>query len=346
MKLDIEPFGKTADGQQVSRFTITNRAGHSIAMTDYGATLLEVMMPDRNGKLDNINLCFDSLEPYFARHPYFGSTVGRFCNRIAHGKFSIDGKAYQVTVNAGKHHLHGGLVAFDHVLWKAETYQGDDHAGIRFTHVSPAGTEGFPGTLTAIADYRFDDRDELTMTFTATTDAATHVNLTNHSYWNLAGACSGTAKDHVIEIFADQALDVDDDLIPSGKLNPVEGTPLDFRTPRRMGDRVEELGAALGYDHCYAIRGTAGTLRPAAKVVDPATGRVMEVLTTQPGMQLYSGNHLKGDALCGGYGPRDAMCVETQHYPNTPNIESFPTTLLRPGQMMKETTVHRFSVQK
>ena len=344
MKIETTPFGETKDGKKVHRFTITNKRGHSVSLTDFGATLMQVNVPDRNGKLANVNLSFDSLEPYLERHPYFGSTVGRFCNRIAEGKFTIDGKAYQVTLNAGKHHLHGGKVGFDQVLWKAEPYQNADSAGVRFTHVSPDGTEGYPGTVTANADYSFSDSDQLTMVFSATTDAATHVNLTNHSYWNLGGAGSGTALDHVATIEADFSLDVDGDLIPTGKLNDLTGSPLDFRTPTAIGDRVNQFAATKGYDHCYAIRGIEGKLRLAAKVADPKSGRVMEVFTTQPGMQLYTANHLPGNEKSNGYGGHEAFCVETQHYPNAPNIPSFPTTLLRPGQTMTETTYHRFFV--
>ena len=345
MKIETTPFGETNDGQAAHRYTITNAKGHQISLTDFGATLMEVVVPDRDGKLANVNLCFDTLGPYLQRHPYFGSTVGRFCNRIAEGKFSIDGKAYQVTLNAGKHHLHGGKIGFDHVMWKAAPYQTETSAGVRFTHVSPDGTEGYPGTVTAVADYSFNDNDELTMTFEATTDAPTHVNLTNHSYWNLHGALSGTAMAHVATIRADHSLDVDGDLIPTGKLNDVTGTPLDFRVPTSIGERLGQFAATKGYDHCYVIRGEAGTLRPAARVVDPVSGRAMEVMTTQPGMQLYTANHLPGNAGSAGAGGHDAFCVETQHYPNAPNIASFPTTLIRKGEMMKETTVHRFSVE-
>ncbi len=345
MKITVTPFGETKDGQPVKRFAITNRHGHSIALSDFGATLLEVMVPDRSGKLANVNLTFDTLAPYLEPHPYFGSTVGRFCNRIADGQFTIDGKAYQVTRNLGKHHLHGGKVGFERLLWSAETYEQSDCAGVRFTLKSPDAMEGFPGTLTAIADYSFNDNDELRMVFSATTDAPTHVNLCNHSYWNLSGAGRGTALEHQMEIAADLYLDVDSDLIPSGSLNDVGGTGLDFRQPTALGDRIEQYASTKGYDHCYVIRGTAGTLRRAARVVDPKSGRVMEVLTTQPGMQLYTANHLPGNEQSNGYGGHDAFCVETQQYPNAPNIPSFPSTLLRPGQWMKETTIHRFSVE-
>ena len=229
-------------------------------------------------------------------------------------------------------------------MWTAETYQKDGIAGVRFTLNSPDGMEGFPGTLIATADYSFSETDELTMTFSATTDAPTHVNLTNHSYWNLAGAGSGSAMDHLVEIHADQSLDVDDDLIPTGKLNDLTGTGLDFRRATALADRLGQFASTKGYDHCYVVRGTAGSLRPAARIVDPKTGRMMEVLTTQPGMQLYTANHLAGNEQSNGYGGHEAFCVETQQYPNAPNVASFPSTLLRPGQTMRETTLHRFSI--
>lgn len=344
MKIDVTTFGETKDGCKAQRFTITNAKGHSISLTDFGAILMDVNVPDRNGKLANVNLTFGKLAPYLGAHPYFGSTVGRFCNRIAEGKFSIDGKAYQVTCNLGKHHLHGGAIGFEHLMWTAETYQTDGIAGVCLTLISPDGMEGFPGTLKATADYSFSETDELSMTFSATTDAPTHVNLTNHSYWNLAGAGSGSAMDHLVEIQADQSLDVDDDLIPTGKLNDLTGTGLDFRRATALGDRLGQFASTKGYDHCYVVRGTAGTLRPAARIVDPKTGRMMDVFTTQPGMQLYTANHLAGNEHSNGYGGHEAFCVETQQYPNAPNVASFPSTLLRPGQTMRETTLHRFSI--
>jgi aldose 1-epimerase len=345
LKINASSFGETKDGKQVTRFTITNEHGHSVSMIDFGATLLDVNVPDREGKLANVNLCFETLPPYLNRHPYFGCAVGRFCNRIAEGKFAIDGKAYQVTLNAGKHHLHGGKVGFDQLLWSAETFERSGEAGVRFTVTSPDGDEGYPGTLTATAEYSFNNADELKMKFAATTDAATHVNLTNHSYWNLAGAGRGSALDHILEVAADHSLDVDADLIPTGKLNDLTDSALDFRTPTPIGERIGQFAATKGYDHCYVVRGKAGTMRLAAKALDPKSGRVMKVFTTQPGMQLYTANHLPGDDSSNGYGGHEAFCVETQHYPNAPNIASFPSTLLKPGQTMEETTVHKFSVK-
>ncbi len=345
MPIATAPFGTTPDGKEVTKFTLTNSNGHSVSVMNWGATLLEVIVPDREGKLANVNLCFDSLEPYLGSHPYFGSTVGRFCNRIDRGKFSIDGVDYQVTVNAGKHTLHGGKKNFTFQFWDAATYETDGELGVRFHLTSPDGQEGFPGTVQAQVDYRWNDKDELSIDFTAKTDAPTHINLTNHSYWNLAGAGSGTAMDHVAVIQADQTLDVDEDLIPTGELNDVTGTVFDFREATSFGERVDTLPATKGYDHCYVVRGTPGELRPAARIVDPKSGRVLEIETTQPGMQLYTANHLAGKANSAGAASHDAFCLETQHYPNAPNRPSFPTTLVRPGQTLRETTVHRFSAE-
>lgn len=313
---------------------------------NWGATLMDVNVPDRDGKLANVNLSFDSLEPYLDGHPYFGSTVGRFCNRIEAGKLTIDGKEYQVTTNAGKHHIHGGKQNFTYQFWEGESFETDAEAGVRFQLVSPDGQEGYPGTVKASVEYTWNDASELTITFHATTDAPTHVNLCNHSYWNLGGAGSGSAMDHVATIQADQWLDVDEDLIPTGELNSVEGTVLDFRTPTAFGDRVGELTGTKGYDHCYVVRGAAGELRPAAHVLDPDSGRILEIETTQPGMQLYTANHLPGNERSNGYGGHEAFCLETQHYPNAPNRESFPSTLLKPGESLRQVTIHRFSVEK
>ena len=345
MKIQSNVFGVTREGQDVTRFTMTNSHGHSVSVMSWGATLLDVNVPDRNGNRANVNLTFDQLEPYLNGHPYFGSTVGRFCNRIAEGKFTIDGKPYQVTTNAGKHHIHGGKVNFTYQNWAVEAFETDDSVGVRFKLTSPDGQEGYPGTVQATVEYSWNDKNELRIAFTAITDSPTHVNLTNHSYWNLAGAGSGSAMDHIATIEADQFLDVDDDLIPSGKFNSVVDTALDFRDATSLGDRVDQLASTKGYDHCYVVRGAAGELRPAARVVDPKSGRVLEIETTQPGVQLYTANHLPGNERSNGYGGHEAFCLETQHYPNAPNRESFTSTLLVPGDRMHEVTVHRFLAQ-
>ncbi len=345
MQITTTDFGKTNDGQTVTKFTLTNSHGNSVAVMNFGATLLEVIVPDREGNLANVNWCFDHLQPYLDGHPYFGSTVGRFCNRIGNATFTIDGKQFPLTVNHGKHQLHGGKVNFAYQFWDAESYQDDDQIGVRLTLTSPDGHEGFPGTVKVTTDYRWNDKNELTIAFSATTDAPTHVNLTNHSYWNLGGVGSGGAMDHVATIHADQLLDVDDDLIPTGKFNDVQGTVFDFRSATALGDRIDQLPATKGYDHCYVVKGEFGKLRPAARVFDPKSGRVLELETTQCGMQLYTANHLPGNEKSAGAGGHDAFCVETQHYPDAPNRPEFPSTLLRPGETLQEKTVHRFATQ-
>lgn len=344
MMIETAPFG-TADDQPITRYTLVNSKGHRVHVMNFGATLLEVEVPDRDGQLANVNLCFNSLEPYVQGHPYFGSTVGRFCNRIGNATFTIDGTEYPLVVNHGKHQLHGGKKNFSYQVWSAEPIQASDHVGVRFELTSPDGDNGFPGTVHAIAEYTWNDADELKLTYSATTDKPTHVNLCNHSYWNLGGAGSGTAKDHVATIEADHFLDVDDDLIPTGKLNEVAGTPLDFRSPTELGKRIDQLPATKGYDHCYVVRGQAGTLRPAGIVVDPDSGRSLEIETTQPGMQLYTANHLGGGPGTAGAGSHDAFCLETQHYPDAPNKPEFKSTLLNPGETLKEVTIHRFGVR-
>ncbi len=345
MNIETAPFG-SVDGQPITRYTLVNSHGHKVNVMNFGATLLEVEVPDRDGKLANVNLCFDHLENYVNGHPYFGSTVGRFCNRIGNAKFSIDGTEYPLVANHGKHQLHGGKQNFSYQIWSAETFESDSEIGVRFRLTSPDGDNGFPGTLQAVAEYTWNDANELQITYSATTDKPTHVNLTNHSYWNLGGAGSGTAKDHVAHIPSDQYLDVDEDLIPTGKLNSVEGTPLDFRRPTPLGNRIDQLPATKGYDHCYVVPGEAGRLRTAGIVFDPDSGRSLEIATTQPGMQLYTANHLGGGPETAGNGSHDAFCLETQHYPDAPNKPSFPSTLLQPGETMSETTVHRFGVRQ
>ncbi|WP_146515291.1 aldose epimerase family protein [Rubripirellula amarantea] len=344
MKIDKQSFGQTPDGQAVTRYTLTNSAGNSVQVMTWGASLLEVRVPDRLGNLENVNCVFDSLAPYLTKHPYFGSTVGRFCNRIGNAQFSIDGTQYSLTVNHGKHQLHGGIKNFAFKNWESESYQDESGGGVRFTLVSPDGDEGFPGEVSVTTDYHWNDANELAIKFTATTDAPTHVNFTNHSYWNLAGVGSGTMLDHLLTIEADQVLDVDGDLIPTGKFNDVEGTPFDFREPTAIGKRNDQLPATKGYDHCLVVRGEAGNLRSAARVVDPQSGRVMEVETTQPGMQLYAAGNLPGGDKSAGFGPHDAFCLETQHFPDAPNQPSFASTLLKPGEELEEVTVHRFLV--
>lgn len=344
VKIETESWGKTSEGNPVKRFVLTNSDGHSIALTDWGATLLEVYVPNREGKLQNVNLCMDSLEGYQQRHPHFGGTIGRYANRIAKGRFSIDGKDYQLETNNGPNHLHGGTPSYDHRMWKSETYEARDAAGVRFTLIDPDGFNGYPGTVTVTTEYEWNEANELKISFTATSDAKTHINLTNHSYWNLGGAGSGSAMDHICIIEGDHVLDVDETLIPTGKFVDVVGTPFDFKMPHPFAERLDQLSATGGYDHCYVVRGKPGKLRAAARVTDPKTGRVLEIETTQPGMQLYTANHLPGNENSNGYGGHQAFCLETQHYPDSPNQPDFPSTLLVPGKRLTEVTIHRFSV--
>jgi aldose 1-epimerase len=344
--IEKKEFGKTADGQVVHLYKITNAQGHVLEMTDYGAIIVNLMVPDRDGKLANVNLNFKSLEGYLQRHPYFGATVGRFCNRIAKGKFTLDGKTYDLAINNGPNHLHGGEVGFDKLVWKTTEISEPGAKGLRFEVTSPDGQEGYPGALSVTADYIWSDTSELKIVLSATTDKPTVLNLTNHAYWNLAGAGSGDILSHKLTVHADQYLGVDDTLIPTGEMVKVEGTPLDFRAENTIGARISQLPATNGYDHCYVVRGKAGELRPTAKVVDPKSGRVMEILTTQPGVQFYTGNFLNGSESNGGFALHGGFCLETQHYPDSPNQPKFPTTVLRPGEKFQQTTVHKFGVQK
>ena len=346
MQIETAPFGKTSDNQSVTLYTLTNSSGNTVQMIDYGAIVVSINVPDRAGKKTNVTAGFSSIDSYLQRHPYFGSTVGRFCNRIAKGKFSIDGTAYSLAINNGPNHLHGGTVGFDKLMWKAIELKSENSVGLRFSLISPDGQEGYPGKLTVLAEYIWDNDNKLSIHFTATTDKATHINLTNHAYFNLSGANSGTVYKHELTLACSKFLPVDENMIPLGQLNPVANTPLDFTGKRAIGERIAELKQTSGYDHCFVVNGQAGQLRAAAAILDPASGRTMEVMTTQPGIQLYSGNFLSGGADNAGFKQHEAFCLETQHFPDSPNQASFPSTLLKPGQTLDETTTYKFGVAK
>jgi aldose 1-epimerase len=347
--VEAKPFGKTKDGTPVTVYTLISTRALKVRLIDYGATLISVETPDKDGKLANITLGFPTLEGYLQRHPYFGSTVGRYGNRIAGGKFKLDGKEYTLATNNGPNHLHGGLKGFDAVMWKAEPIKEPSAVGVKFTYRSKDGEEGYPGNLDVTVTYTLTNNNELKIDYEAKTDKATVVNLTNHAYWNLAGAGSGDILKHELTIAADKYLPIDDTSIPTGKPADVKGTPFDFTTPHAIGERIGELKKephkTKGYDHCYVLRGQEGKLALAARVKDSASGRIMEIFTTEPGVQLYCGNFLDGSAGGGGYKQHHAFCLETQHYPDSPNQPQFPSTTLRPGETYKSTTVHKFSVE-
>lgn len=347
------PFGVTPDGQQVSIFTLTNDNGVEARVINLGGIIVSLKVPDRNGEFDDVALGFDSLEGYVDEHPYFGAIIGRYGNRIANGQFTIDGETYQLPVNNGPNSLHGGLRGFDKVVWDAEPFENERGQGLILSYTSADGEEGYPGNLQVRVTYTLTNDDELVFDYHAVTDQATPVNLTQHSYFNLAGNGSGDVLDHEVTLNASRMTAVDSTLIPTGELRPVEGTPFDFRQPTPIGERIEaddeQLRIAGGYDHNFVIdRSEEDSLVLAARVTEPTSGRVMEVLTTEPGVQFYTGNFLDG-SLTGKdgalYETRTGFCLETQHFPDSPNQPSFPNTILRPGEEYRSTTVFRFGVE-
>jgi aldose 1-epimerase len=346
-------FGKTADGTAVELFTLTNAHGLEARAISYGATLTTLRLPDRQGQLDDVAMGHDDIKGYLTASRFFGSVVGRYANRIAKGRFTLDGKTYALATNNGPNHLHGGVLGFDKKVWKAAAIEGKEGVGVSFTYTSPDGEEGYPGTLQARVSYTLNDRDELAIDYQATTDKPTHVNLTNHTYFNLAGDGSGEILGHELQIHADRYLPVDSTLIPTGVLAPVAGTPFDFRQPTPIGARIEEPHEQLkngnGYDHTFVVNRTGPGLVKAVRVREPKTGRVLEVSTTEPGVQFYSGNFLDGSMQGRGghvYRRRYGFCLETHHFPDSPNQPAFPTTVLRPGQEFRSRTVLRFSTDK
>ena len=345
------PWGKSKSGDAVDLYTLTNAKGHSVAITTLGGIVVSVKVPDKSGALGDVVLGFDSLDGYLGPHPFFGALVGRYGNRIGGAGFTIDGTAYTLAKNDGANTLHGGRKGFDKYVWKARQLPASGGQSLALTHVSPDGDEGFPGTLTTTVTYTWTDADELRIHYHATTDKPTVVNLTNHSYFNLAG--QGTILDHQLQLFADRFTPVVKGLIPTGELRPVASTPFDFRQPTAIGARIdaddEQIKLGGGYDHNVVVNGQPGTLRPAAHILDPASGRTLDVMTTEPGVQFYTGNFLDGTIKGKGgttYAKRAAFCLETQHFPDSPNKPTFPSTVLRPGQRYDTTTVYRFGVQK
>lgn len=346
--IESSAFGEMEDGTAVEQFVLTNSHGTIVTMISYGAHVTAVEVPDRDGKLANITLGLETLEDYVSHAAYFGSTVGRYANRIANGRFGLDGTEYQLAQNNDENHLHGGIKSFDKVVWNAEPIESSDAVGVRFTHHSANGEENYPGNLEVNVIYTLTEDNELEIAYTATVDQATIVNLTNHCYWNLTGDPNNDVLDHELMLTANRYLATTPDLIPTGELLRVEETAFDFTEPTAIGARIAQLkkkDGPNGYDHCYSLRGQYDELSIAARVKDPASGRVMEIHTTQPGIQFYTGNFLDGDPINGGYKQHAGFCLETQHYPDSPNHEAFPSTCLRPGETYYEVTVHRFSVE-
>ncbi len=336
-------FGGMPDGRPVHRFTLTNTNGLIVRVTDYGTIITELHVPDRAGQLGDVVLGFDNLGQYLEGHPYFGCTIGRVANRIARGRFTLGGAVCTLAVNNGPNHLHGGVTGFDKILWKVEPLSGPV-AGVKFTHVSPDGDEGYPGRLDLAVNMTLTDGNELVVDYTASTDRATPVNLTNHTYFNFAG--EGDILGHELMLAADRFTPTDDVSIPTGGLRPVRGTPLDFTRSRPIGARLGKLaGQPRGYDHNFVLNGADGGLVLAARVFEPVTGRAMAVTTTQPGVQLYTGNSLDG-TLIGKrgivYRQHTGFTLETQHFPDSVNQPAFPTTILRPGETYRQTTVYQF----
>ena len=328
-------FGSGPDGEEVYLYTLKNRSDVEVSIANYGGTITSIMAPDRNGVFDDVVLGYETLDEYVKNPRYFGALIGRFANRIAGGRFSLNGVEYQLAQNNGKNHLHGGVNGFDKRVWKSS----ETASGLHLEYFSANGEENYPGNLSVVVDYSLNDENELRIDYHATTDKETIVNLTNHSYFNLGGQRHGTILDHELMLHANSFTPVGEDLIPTGEIRSVEGSPMDFRTGRVIGDG--------GYDHNFVLDDwKPGSLRSVARLREPRSGRVMEVLTTQPGIQFYSGNFLDGSLIGKGgvrYEKYAALCLETQHYPDGPNHPNFPTTVLRVGESYKETTVYRFT---
>jgi len=345
-QITSERFGVTPDGDEVQLFSLNNDQGMEVKITNYGGIIVAINVPDRNGKIDDVVLGHDTLDGYLHLSRYFGALIGRHANRIARGKFVLNGVEYSLATNNGKNHLHGGLKGFDKVVWEACEIED----GLQLTYLSQDGEEGYPGNLEAIVTYALTDANELRIEYRATTDCDTIINLTNHSYFNFAGA--GTILDHEVQINADTFTPVDESLIPTGEIRSVKDTPMDFTSPMAIGARInddyEQINNIGGYDHNFVLREESEALKKAATVYEPKTGRVMEVWTTQPGIQFYSGNFLNGSIVgksARAYVKHSGCCFETQHFPDSPNHPNFPSTVLKPGEQYQQTTVFRFSVE-
>ena len=354
--VSVKSFGKLPDGRETHLYTLQNASGFKAEITDFGGAVVALYAPDRNGHLGDVVLGLKNATEYQQKSPFFGALIGRYGNRIAHGKFTLDGKTYTLPLNDHPGNipcsLHGGTMGFDKQIWTAHPTSVDGNPALELTYVSKDGEMGYPGTLTEKVTYCVTADDGLRIDYQATTDKATPINLTNHTYFNLHGEGNGTVLDQVLTIHASNTTPVDAGLIPIGRFAPVAGTPFDFTTPHAIGERIgadnEQLKFAGGYDHNWVLDNQSGKLEPAATLYDPQTGRVMDVITDQPGIQFYTGNFLDGTIIGRGGKPyvhRGALCMETQHYPDSPNEPNFPNTILRPGETFRSTTIYRFSTK-
>ncbi len=349
--ISLRPFGKTRDGRPVTLFTLDNGRGLRAEVMDYGATIVRLFTPDRRGRTADVALGFNTLGEYEKKSPFFGCVTGRFANRIARGAYRLGSKTYRAAVNNGPNSLHGGKIGFDKVLWSAEPSFPDGQPAIKFTYLSPDGEEGYPGNLKITMWYLLSKKNGLVIDYQAVTDQTTILNLTNHSYFNLKGEGQGDILGHVLTLNAKHYTPVDETLIPTGELAPVKGTPFDFTKPRPIGERVKsddlQMIRGKGYDHNFVLNSQDGRLAKAATVNEPKSGRVMEVFTTEPGVQLYTGNFLAGPVGKSGrpYNFRDGLCLECQHYPDSPNQPTFPTTTLKQGEIYSQVTEYRFSAK-
>ena len=357
MKITKSSFGTTEAGTQVYLYTLTNANGVEAKITTYGGIITSLKVPDKEGKLEDVVLGFDSLEGYtqdlyLKENPYFGAIIGRYGNRISNGRFSLNGQEYKLATNNGPNHLHGGKRGFDKRVWQAEELQGEQDVSLRLRYTSEDGEEGYPGTLAVTVTYTLTNNNEIKIDYSATTDKDTPVNLTNHSYFNLTGNARRDILEHQVMLNADRFVPIDEDFIPTGELQQVEGTPFDFNKPTAIGERIKQESRQLvngkGFDHTFVLKGTEGELALAATVYEQNSGRYMEVFTTEPGVQLYTGNFLNGNLTGKGgvaYQHRWGLCLETQHFPDSPNQPKFPSVVLKPGQTYKTSTVYKFMVK-
>lgn len=343
-------FGQLPDGQTADLFTLRSAAGVEVRISNYGGIISHLLVPDKNGVKEDVVLGYDHLDGYLKASPYFGALIGRYGNRIADAKFTLEGKEYPLAVNSGVNNIHGGKKGFDKKVWKAEVIEAEN--ALKLSYVSPDGEEGFPGTLSTEVTYRLTDDNALEIEYRSTTDKTTIVNLTNHTYFNFTGAKTDVL-DHVVTINADYLVPVNKNLIPTGELRAVKGTPFDFLQPHVVGERIndpedDQIKVAGGYDHCWVVNGEPKTLRPTATAYEPTSGRFMEVFTTEPGIQFYTGNFLSNNITGKNditYRKRIGFCFETQHYPDSPNQPQFPSVVLRPGEEYYTKTVYKFSVK-